>query len=92
MFERLIGRAAIAAGTLTRSEIEKKALSFARRLPPNKFTPAQAQSFLQNCRGDADKALAEIGTIMEETISANPMRAPSRAESMRSDYSPDSSE
>jgi chaperone BCS1 len=60
IFMRLIGRSSIAASKLTPEDAQKKAASFARKLPTNTFTPALVQNFLQACRGDSDKALAEI--------------------------------
>ncbi|KAF2662184.1 P-loop containing nucleoside triphosphate hydrolase protein [Lophiostoma macrostomum CBS 122681] len=66
IFRRLMGRRAIATGNLTETEVEKKAAAFARNLPPDEFTPAEVQNFLQFCRGDAEKAVAEVGMWAEK--------------------------
>jgi chaperone BCS1 len=68
IFERLIGRAAISSGKQTPADIKKMAALFARKLPANEFTPAQVQNFLQFCRGDADKALAELDKWVKEQL------------------------
>ena len=68
IFERLIGRTAISSGKFTEAEIEEKASAFARQFPVERFTPAQVQSFLQECRGDPDKAIAGIEFWAKETL------------------------
>ena len=67
IFLRLIGRSALAHDAVyTMAEIEQYAIEFADKVPPNTFTPAQVQNFLQGCRGDPIKALAEIDAWVEE--------------------------
>jgi chaperone BCS1 len=68
IFLRLIGRSALAHDAAhTMAEIEQYATEFADKVPPNTFTPAQVQNFLQGCRGDPIKALAEIDAWVEES-------------------------
>ena len=62
IFKRLVGRAArVQDPTITTQQIEQWATEFADKVPANTFSPAQIQNFLQSCRGDARKALDEIG-------------------------------
>lgn len=61
IFKRLIGRSAFAHdAALNVEQIEQYASEFAHKIPDNVFSPAQVQNFLQDCRGDPDKALAKI--------------------------------
>lgn len=67
IFKRLIGRYTLAhEKTLTMEEIEKCAIEFAQKVPEGVFSPAQIQNFLQDCRGDPHKALAEIDVWIKE--------------------------
>jgi len=62
IFKRLIGRAARAQDpSITVEQIDQWASEFADQIPVNTFSPAQIQNFLQECRGDAKKALRDIG-------------------------------
>ncbi|KAF2846286.1 P-loop containing nucleoside triphosphate hydrolase protein [Plenodomus tracheiphilus IPT5] len=61
IFKRLIGRSALAHdAAFTMAQIDQYAEAFADKVPANTFTPAQVQNFLQGCRGDPIKALADI--------------------------------
>ncbi|XPT00897.1 hypothetical protein M3J09_010045 [Ascochyta lentis] len=61
IFMRLIGRSALAHDAVfSMAYIEQCATEFAEKVPAHTFTPAQVQNFLQGCRGDPVKALAEI--------------------------------
>ncbi|KAL6707989.1 hypothetical protein ACN47E_003663 [Coniothyrium glycines] len=61
IFKRLIGRSALTHdATITMEQVEIFATQFAEKIPENVFSPAQVQNFLQDCRGDARKALDEI--------------------------------
>ncbi|KAF2117921.1 P-loop containing nucleoside triphosphate hydrolase protein [Lophiotrema nucula] len=60
IFMRLIGRPAIASGLLTMPEAAQKATAFALELPPNAFTPAEIQNYLQFLRNEPDRAIAEV--------------------------------
>ena len=63
IFMRLIGRSALAHDAFfSMAYIEECAVEFAEKVPAHTFTPAQVQNFLQGCRGDPVKALAEIDT------------------------------
>lgn len=67
IFKRLIGRSALAHGsTFTMAQIDQYADEFADKVPPNTFSPAQVQNFLQGCRGDPIKALAEIDAWIQK--------------------------
>ncbi|KAL5389090.1 hypothetical protein PMIN02_007484 [Paraphaeosphaeria minitans] len=75
IFKRLIGRAAIASKGYTEQQIEEFALTFSAKVPPNTFTPAQVQNFLQNCRGDPIKAMQGVDAWIEETRDQSPEEA-----------------
>lgn len=60
MFKRLVGRGAIASKGFSEAQIEDHATTFAAKVPSETFTPAELQNFLQDCRGDPVKAVAEI--------------------------------
>ncbi|OAL48574.1 P-loop containing nucleoside triphosphate hydrolase protein [Pyrenochaeta sp. DS3sAY3a] len=61
IFKRLIGRSAQANNVAcTTEQINDCARQFADIVPANTFSPAQIQNFLQGCRGDPYKALADI--------------------------------
>lgn len=67
IFMRLIGRSALAHDAIfSMTYIEQCAEEFAEKIPAHTFTPAQVQNFLQGCRGDPIKALAEIDTWVTE--------------------------
>lgn len=67
IFMRLIGRSALAHDAVfSMSYIEQCATEFAEKVPAHTFTPAQVQNFLQGCRGDPDKALADIDNWVAE--------------------------
>ncbi|KAH7094351.1 P-loop containing nucleoside triphosphate hydrolase protein [Paraphoma chrysanthemicola] len=67
IFMRLIGRALLAHDSaFTMAKIEKYADEFADKIPPNTFTPAEVQNFLQSCRGDPHKALQDIDAWLVE--------------------------
>ncbi|KAH9876278.1 hypothetical protein J1614_004157 [Plenodomus biglobosus] len=67
IFKRLIGRSALAHdAAFTMSQIDQYAEEFADKIPANTFSPAQVQNFLQGCRGDPIKALAEIAAWVQE--------------------------
>ncbi|KAF2998193.1 hypothetical protein E8E13_004337 [Curvularia kusanoi] len=67
IFMRLIGRSALAHdASFSMAYIEQCAAEFAGRMPAHTFTPAQVQNFLQGCRGDPVKALADIDTWVAE--------------------------
>ncbi|CAE7193851.1 hypothetical protein CFE70_007278 [Pyrenophora teres f. teres 0-1] len=71
MFKRLIGRAArVQDPSVTTELIEQWATEFMHKVPVDTFSPAQIQSFLQDCRGDAAKALHEIDAWVAENRSA----------------------
>lgn len=71
IFKRLIGRSALAHdAAFTMEEIEEFARQFAEKVPPNTFSPAQVQNFLQGCRGDPLKALAEIESWVRGNLSS----------------------
>ncbi|KAF2732416.1 P-loop containing nucleoside triphosphate hydrolase protein [Polyplosphaeria fusca] len=70
IFMRLIGRHAVASGSVTPEEAASLSSIFARKLPSNTFTPAQVQNFLQYCRRDADKAIGEVAAWAEKEVSA----------------------
>lgn len=61
IFKRLIGRSAIAHdAAFTMEQIEQYAEEFAEKVPENTFTPADVQNYLQGCRGDPVKAVADL--------------------------------
>jgi chaperone BCS1 len=67
IFMRLIGRSALAHdAAFSMAYIEQCAAEFAEKMPAHTFTPAQVQNFLQACRGDPVKALADIDTWVAE--------------------------
>ena len=67
IFMRLIGRSALAHdASFSMAYIEQCAAEFAEKMPAHTFTPAQLQNFLQGCRGDPVKALADIDTWVAE--------------------------
>ena len=67
IFMRLIGRSALAHDAVfSMAYIEQCAAEFAEKVPAHTFTPAQVQNFLQGCRGDPIKALAEIDAWVAE--------------------------
>lgn len=67
IFMRLIGRSALAHdASFSMAYIEQCAAEFAEKMPAHTFTPAQVQNFLQGCRGDPVKALADIETWVAE--------------------------
>lgn len=67
IFMRLIGRSALAHDAVfSMAYIEQCAAEFADKVPAHTFTPAQIQNFLQGCRGDPTKALAEIDAWVAE--------------------------
>lgn len=67
IFMRLIGRSALAHDAVfSMAYIEQCATQFAEKVPAHTFTPAQVQNFLQGCRGDPIKALAEIDAWIAE--------------------------
>ncbi|KAF2441763.1 P-loop containing nucleoside triphosphate hydrolase protein [Karstenula rhodostoma CBS 690.94] len=72
IFKRLIGRAAIASKQYTEHQIEEFASSFSEKVPANTFTPAQVQSFLQNCRGDPIKAMEGVDAWVKKTRDQSP--------------------
>ena len=73
MFKRLVGRAAIAKKDLSEGHIEDYSELFARQVPPDTFTPAQLENFLLWCRGDPNKAVAEIDAwVKARRAPANP--------------------
>lgn len=72
IFKRLIGRAAIASKRYTEHQIEDLASKFSAKIPPNTFTPAQVQNFLQNCRGDPSKAMQGVDAWIENTRDQSP--------------------
>lgn len=68
IFKRLIGRSALAHDAeFTMEQIEEFADEFTEKVPANTFTPAQVQNFLQGCRGDPHKAIANIEAWVKET-------------------------
>jgi chaperone BCS1 len=70
IFMRLIGRSALAHDAVfSMAYIEQCAAEFTERVPAHTFTPAQVQNFLQGCRGDPNKALAEIDNWVAENRS-----------------------
>jgi chaperone BCS1 len=72
IFKRLIGRAAIASKQYTEEQIEEFASAFSAKVPPDTFTPAQVQNFLQNCRGDPIKAMQRVDAWVEKTHDQSP--------------------
>ncbi len=67
IFMRLIGRSALAHDAVfSMALIEQCAAEFADKVPAHTFTPAQVQNFLQGCRGDPVKALADIDSWVAE--------------------------
>ncbi|KAJ8114697.1 hypothetical protein OPT61_g3475 [Boeremia exigua] len=67
IFMRLIGRSALAHDAVfSMAFIEQCAAEFAEKVPAHTFTPAQVQNFLQGCRGDPIKALADIDAWVVE--------------------------
>jgi chaperone BCS1 len=67
IFMRLIGRSALAHDAVfSMTYIEQCAAEFAEKVPAHTFTPAQIQNFLQGCRGDPNKALADIDSWVAE--------------------------
>jgi len=67
IFKRLIGRSALAYdATISMAQIDQYATAFAEKIPTDTFSPAQVQNFLQSCRGDPVKALAEIDSWVRE--------------------------
>lgn len=72
IFMRLIGRSALAHDAVfSMAYIEQCAAEFAEKVPAHTFTPAQVQNFLQGCRGDPVKALAEIDNWVTENRPAS---------------------
>ena len=66
IFRRLVGRSALTHdAAYTMDQIDQFAVEFAEKIPNNVFTPAQVQNFLQDCRGDPEKALAGIEAWVE---------------------------
>ena len=72
IFKRLVGRAAIAHLGSTEQQIDEYATAFSAIVPPDTFTPAQLQGFLQNCRGDPEMAMRDINAWIQETIGQAP--------------------
>ena len=67
IFMRLIGRSALPHDAVfSMAYIEQCAAEFAEKVPAHTFTPAQVQNFLQGCRGDPIKALADIDVWVAE--------------------------
>lgn len=54
------------------------AVEFAGLLPADSFTPAQVQNFLQSCRGDADKAIAEVQIWAEKNVKSAATTTPEK--------------
>lgn len=75
IYKRLIGRAAISNKGYTEQEIEELASTFSMKVPPDTFTPAQVQNFLQNCRGDPLKATEGVDAWIETTRDQAPEEA-----------------
>ncbi|KAK7179138.1 hypothetical protein DPSP01_012211 [Paraphaeosphaeria sporulosa] len=75
IFKRLIGRAAIAGKRYAEHEIEEFARTFTTKVPPNTFTPAQVQNFLQSCRGDPIKAMQGVDAWIEKARDQSPEEA-----------------
>lgn len=72
IFMRLIGRSALTHDAVfSMAYIEQCAAEFAEKVPAHTFTPAQVQNFLQGCRGDPNKALADIDNWVAENRSAS---------------------
>ena len=87
IFMRLIGRSALAHdAAFTMEQVEQFAGEFAQKVPANVFTPAQVQNFLQGCRGDPYKALADIEAWVrvtrEESKPKNSIQASKRSASV----------
>lgn len=74
IFKRLIGRTARAdEAVFTTEQINDCARKFADIVPAHTFSPAQIQNFLQGCRGDPFKALADIeGWVRENRPEVEP--------------------
>jgi chaperone BCS1 len=86
IFMRLIGRSALAHdAAFTMAQIEQFASEFADKVPANTFSPAQVQSFLQDCRADPIKVLQEVDAwVAENQQDARPAAPSSTAASTSS--------
>ncbi|KAF2704880.1 P-loop containing nucleoside triphosphate hydrolase protein [Pleomassaria siparia CBS 279.74] len=84
MFLRLVGRAAIAKGNFTTDQITPMAMEFSAKLPADTFTPAQVQNFLQMCRGDPNKAIAEVDDWAAKTAAKSTSAFSSRVNDKKS--------
>ncbi|KAI0569747.1 ATPase (AAA+ superfamily), partial [Pyrenophora tritici-repentis] len=81
MFKRLIGRAMCVQNPgITTEQIDEWAIEFASKVPANTFSPAEIHNFLQGCRGDAAKALREIGAWVAENRTTASTTAGSEAD------------
>ncbi|KAF2636013.1 P-loop containing nucleoside triphosphate hydrolase protein [Massarina eburnea CBS 473.64] len=68
IFKRLIGRTATAKLAYSDAQVDAYAQTFSEKLPADTFTPAQVQNLLQACRGDAEKAISDLDTWVQETL------------------------
>jgi chaperone BCS1 len=87
IFMRLIGRSALAHdAAFTMAQIDQYASEFADKIPANEFSPAQVQSFLQDCRGDPIKALQDVDAWVVETQLGAKLEAPASATASTGEY------